>query len=922
MHRYRLLVCDLSGKERCTLYDSEFSQDGEARDIEFVSERTGWKEIHLTLPYYLRNGEHNFRVDYLLNEYRLQYWKDDDYDVFCIKEDTHIRDAKRLDLTVQGNHISEELKTKNLYLVFDDENGIDTCNNLLNKALVGTGWTLGSCPIFYETNSSVVKRRSFTCDTKTGAYAMVTGICELFRARAVFNGKTKTIDIYKNSTAMGPLLEMNYGRNVDKLTRKLDTSKLITRLYVEGEYGDFGYVGIDDASANTNKTPFILNFDYYKQIGLFTTAHETAVNTYISKYKLYTGRIKTNMAQMLERQKDLAKQIGTCDYIYAPVVNSEIQLSDIIRKPGMPDTATFLEGDNVAVVEGRMDAYDGDYQYTSYSLEDMELEGAKAVILFDPTITGLLGSCEDMMVVKEEDAVSIHEKFTQFMRNAGFIETDQEAPDISTLMSIYGVSNIIELANVADSAYEASSTYETLEDKYKNQTTRQFAAELAQNSIDYDNFHVLKASKMDIVIFYIERINTLYNAILSDQALLDAAERTFANAMGPLLRDGYWADNNYTVGQEDSLYADALEVSEKMAWPIISYSFDARPIYEIEGFEDEDWQISQRLHIYDKVLGIDDYVYTDKIREHADAPMKNGMDATTDLLELGQKSFSTTIERISGLAENLFNNKDIYARADSFSRDGTLSSDFLEGTIDTLTNKMLSTSSNWGTDDKGNLIFTSLDGNSAMMLCGSGFMVANGKNPDGTWRWRTFGSGEGFTADMIVAGFISTERLQAGSITTSLLASGVGDELNIESNNAIRMVVSKAEADDAVLEAGLTDTINQRIESSITMLQNQIDLRVTQGELSSYLRATIDGVYIGRTDSNFESVVRAEGFDILYYKNGKDETAANYTPPTVVWEATAYGMHATQMMLDIDYGGDKDTIVKQSGTTTGGMVWL
>lgn len=47
-----------------------------------------------------------------------------------------------------------------------------------------------------------------------------------------------------------------------------------------------------------------------------------------------------------------------------------------------------------------------------------------------------------------------------------------------------------------------------------------------------------------------------------------------------------------------------------------------------------------------------------------------------------------------------------------------------------------------------------------MMLTGAGFMVAAGKDDDGNWKWRTFGTGEGFTADVITAGII-----RAGVIT-------------------------------------------------------------------------------------------------------------------------------------------------------------
>lgn len=42
----------------------------------------------------------------------------------------------------------------------------------------------------------------------------------------------------------------------------------------------------------------------------------------------------------------------------------------------------------------------------------------------------------------------------------------------------------------------------------------------------------------------------------------------------------------------------------------------------------------------------------------------------------------------------------------------------------------------------------------AIQLCGAGFRIANSKTSQGTWNWRTFGTGNGFTADEIIAGVI------------------------------------------------------------------------------------------------------------------------------------------------------------------------
>ncbi|SFR16806.1 phage tail spike protein [Desulfoscipio geothermicus] len=83
---------------------------------------------------------------------------------------------------------------------------------------------------------------------------------------------------------------------------------------------------------------------------------------------------------------------------------------------------------------------------------------------------------------------------------------------------------------------------------------------------------------------------------------------------------------------------------------------------------------------------------------------------------------------------------------------GKLATAWLDGKIDVLTNQLQATTSNWYTDDNGNIVFETQDGTAAMMLTGNGFMLSNEKDGNGAWIWRTFGTGDGFTADEINVG--------------------------------------------------------------------------------------------------------------------------------------------------------------------------
>ena len=147
------------------------------------------------------------------------------------------------------------------------------------------------------------------------------------------------------------------------------------------------------------------------------------------------------------------------------------------------------------------------------------------------------------------------------------------------------------------------------------------------------------------------------------------------------------------------------------------------------------------------------------------------------------------IARITGIAEILNNKKALYDRAKAISDNGSIPAKRLEGMIDVLKTRLSSALSNWYTDENGNLILEAANGGSVMKLCGEGFMIANQKNDDGSWDWRTFGTGEGFSADLMVAGFLSADRIQSHSITANHLAADVGQSLDLSSNTSIRLSV-------------------------------------------------------------------------------------------------------------------------------------
>lgn len=169
MKHVSLSIHNLTGQKVCDLYDSYLKAPGQAYSIQRTVERNGWKEMSFSLPYMI-DHKANFRWRYIRNEYRLRLKDGEEEDWYIISEPKREKTSDRISGTVTCYHSSSVLKTKNLYLQFDDNNGIGTCQELMGKVLQNTGWKLGLCDTFYEKDGVTEKIRSLSSQGKVGAY--------------------------------------------------------------------------------------------------------------------------------------------------------------------------------------------------------------------------------------------------------------------------------------------------------------------------------------------------------------------------------------------------------------------------------------------------------------------------------------------------------------------------------------------------------------------------------------------------------------------------------------------------------------------------------------------------------------------------------------------------------------------------------
>ena len=518
-------------------------------------------------------------------------------------------------------------------------------------------------------------------------------------------------------------------------------------------------MGID--SVNPTGLPFLLNFDYYKSLGLFTQTHEAALSSYLAD--LQDAKASTSAAAVMVNQKDarLNELWGQADLVLYVVNNTAVTRS-ILGGDADSSDIPLLDTDSVVVL-------------TSDSKHHTQTGGTftanvQYAIKFVSPSSALIGGKEVAVEAKQQTVTRLEAEK----------EREQSAEKRQAIDE-----QIVALQSEINDLYNGNSSSSGL---------YALMREAAVTTVARDDAN---------------------GALISAQNIQEAVEEAFAIAMGDMLRDGYWSDTSYVVGQEELLYLSACEIMTELSKPKVSYTLSVQNLCDISGYEQEVFQPNMAVRIWDEALSLNDHAYVTKLKEFPATPSKDSITISNDVTQIGSTTLDSIISQITGIAEDLNQKKSLYDRSKAISDEGSLPAKRLEGMIDVLKTRLSSSTSNWYTDANGNIVMESLDGKSAMQLCGSGFMIASTKTSTGQWDWRTFGTGEGFTADMIIAGFLSADRIESHSITVNKLASDVGSSLDLSSNTSVNMRVEQINSDiDEVRSAAVAEVLVQYALSS------------------------------------------------------------------------------------------------------------
>ena len=771
-------VFDYNRKKLCNLYDSSLTSPGQAHEIVHREALGDTPRLSFLLPRMVDRAR-NFRWDFIRAEYLIRLTVDEIRDWFIIDQPSRSKSSAGIGTEVNCSHLSMQLKTRNLYKTFDEHNGIGTLPHLMRQALMGTAWTFDEAQsdVFYEKSdpdagtggSATEKVRSLTSDGKEGAYQLVFDICALFDAFPIFDGENRSVRCLA-TTHFGSLGEMQIGKNLQSLDVRHDSQSVITRLYVEGMIDEDNYVGIE--KVNPTGLGYLQDFGYYKALGLYTEDHEAATTAYYAQMREITGVIRENYSTLLSLQNALNSLWGQPDGIYYPILyTSGTPTMDtenaILFGEATEEDKAIHEGDSV-IVQTEAEEAGGQKPYR------------EAEIAQDGTVALSRG---DLWAIKFKTAPAA---------NIGALQVSLDTKK-QLLSGAYE-----DLQKEEQSAFRKEERVAYYQEQIAGYQAQIRDFYYGSNTMDeWGNSLVTSGlyERMETAVATMLQAHEANDQYLENNRRQDRIEAEYAQAMGDMLREGYWNDSNYVEGQEMALYLDALERMRIMSRPRVSYAFDYVSLMDRADFV----ALNQEVHLYDMELGINDLLHVSAITRHLDNPAQDDVEISNEDVSLTGGSLDSVLGRMAQLADLIDQKNALYKRAGAINADGSLYVERLEGQINILQNRLLSQRSNWYTDDNGSMIFESSSGRSAMMLTGEGFMIANGRKQNGVWNWRTFGTGEGFSADAITAGFLSADRIEAGSISAAKLDANVGAEINLTENATIRLLAKRVDTASSLI---------------------------------------------------------------------------------------------------------------------------
>lgn len=219
------------------------------------------------------------------------------------------------------------------------------------------------------------------------------------------------------------------------------------------------------------------------------------------------------------------------------------------------------------------------------------------------------------------------------------------------------------------------------------------------------------------------------------------------------------------VEDPEELLKLTKEKLEELSKPLITYECKVIDL-KAYGFEHEGVELGDTVVIIDK-----DFEPELRLKARVISITKDLLEPENNEIILGNFIPSIIDDTVKDkeFINNFRGKQGVWDRSNVINQDGSINASLLNNLIQELNERM---------NSQGGYVYISEDGKGlitydkpidqnptmAIQILGGSFRIANSKLPNGEWNWRTFGTGDGFVADLINTGTLNANLIKTGTI--------------------------------------------------------------------------------------------------------------------------------------------------------------
>lgn len=281
MRSYEVAVYDYQENKIVGLAQSGSIAKGQAYNIKLKRNTGGYEELSLDLPARILNFEgsyiDNFRINLIKNELLIQltrdYGNEERKSLFVIRNIEKADSGEGTFFHIQAVDFAFDKLSKSGFGIYLDEE-VGTAETLLTKVLYNSEWEIDEIDSFLEDDGQE-KVRTLSAE-RSNRYSLIQEISELFEGFVSFDAFDKTVSLY-NSIGEDRGIKFRYDKNLQNVTQNLESSEVITKLWVEGGvHPENGVTRIGEHTPSGEN--YLLNMDYYIGLGLLTSSQENIIS--------------------------------------------------------------------------------------------------------------------------------------------------------------------------------------------------------------------------------------------------------------------------------------------------------------------------------------------------------------------------------------------------------------------------------------------------------------------------------------------------------------------------------------------------------------------------------------------------------------------------------------------------------------------